>query len=152
MSKRWKNECRCKQVAEDNTTNWVTYGHEWRLYCDGKGAIKVGDLIFPWTTSSDDGCNAESDFDDGADQVDKQSHASPLGIVAAGGFSPCRGHCHGIGFVGAAKLLDALDGTLGMGMSIPQSKQRKMVLKVIIVSDTSSPGLSRSSALLSILL
>lgn len=121
------------------------------LYCDGKGAIKVGDLIFPWTTSSDDGCNAESDFDDGADQVDKQSHASPLGIVAAGGFSPCRGHCHGIGFVGAAKLLDALDGTLGMGMSIPQSKQRKMVLKVIIVSDTSSPGLSRS-ALLSILL
>jgi hypothetical protein len=121
------------------------------LDCDGKGAIEVGDLILPWTSSSDDDNGAGSYFDDGADQVVEQSHVSPLGIVAAGGFSPCRGRCHGIGFVGAAKLLDALDGTLGMGMVIPQSKQRKMVLQVKIVSDTSSSGNSRS-ALLSILL
>jgi hypothetical protein len=121
------------------------------LDCDGKGAIEVGDLILPWNSFSDDCSSTGSDFDDGTDQVNEQSHASPLGIVAAGGFSPCRGRCHGIGFVGAAKLLDALDGTLGMGMAIPQSKQRKMVLQVKIVSDTSSSGHSRS-ALLSILL
>ena len=121
------------------------------LDCDGKGAIEVGDLILPWTSSSDDDNGAGSYFDDGAGQVVEQSHVSPLGIVAAGGFSPCRGRCHGIGFVGAAKLLDALDGTLGMGMMIPQSKQRKMVLQVKIVSDTSSSGNFRS-ALLSILL
>lgn len=119
------------------------------LYCDGKGTIKVGDLILPWISSSDDSSSTGSNFDDGAGQIDEQSHASPLGIVAAGGFSPCRGLCHGIGFVGAAKLLHALDGTLGMGMAIPLSKQRKMVIKVIIVSDTSSSG---RSALLSILL
>lgn len=119
------------------------------LYCDGKGSIKVGDLILSWISSSDDSSSTGFNFDNGAGQIDEQSHASPLGIVAAGGFSPCRGRCHGIGFVSAAKLLNALDGTLGMGMAIPLSKQRKMVIKVIIVSDTSSSG---RSALLSILL
>jgi hypothetical protein len=33
---------------------------------------------------------------------------SPLGIVTAGGFSPARGGCHGVGIVGAARLLEVL--------------------------------------------
>jgi hypothetical protein len=34
--------------------------------------------------------------------------SAPLGIVTAGGFSPARGSCHGVGIVGAARLLEVL--------------------------------------------
>jgi hypothetical protein len=117
-----------------------------------KGALKIGDLIYPLTSECDDDGSVGSSLNDGAGHADIQSHPSPLGVVTAGGFSPSRGKCHGIGFVGAAKLIDALDVTHGMGISIPQSNGlKKMVLKVMIVSDTSSASCSRS-ALLSILL
>lgn len=120
------------------------------LYCDGKGALNIGDLIFPLTSQCDDGIGSVGPNLDG--HADVQSHPSPLGVVTAGGFSPSRGKCHGIGFVGAAKLIDALDCTHGMGMTMPQCNGlRMMVLKVMIVSDTSSAGCARS-ALLSILL
>ena len=120
------------------------------LYCDGKGELNIGDLIFPLTSQCDDGIGSVGSDLDG--HADVQAHPSPLGVVTAGGFSPSRGKCHGLGFVGAAKLIDALDCTHGMGMTMPQSNGlRRMVLKVMIVSDTSSAGCARS-ALLSILL
>ncbi len=120
------------------------------LYCDGKGALDIGDLIFPLTSQCDDGIGSVGPNLDG--HADVPSHPTPLGVVTAGGFSPSRGKCHGIGFVGAAKLIDALDCTHGMGMAMPQSNGlRMMVLQVMIVSDTSSAGCARS-ALLSILL
>ena len=107
-------------------------------------------MIFPLTSQCDDGIGSVGPNLDG--HADVQSHPSPLGVVTAGGFSPSRGKCHGIGFVGAAKLIDALDCTHGMGMTMPQCNGlRMMVLKVMIVSDTSSAGCARS-ALLSILL
>jgi hypothetical protein len=121
------------------------------LYCVGKGVLKIGDLIFPMR-QYDNGFAVGSDLDDDAGHADRELHPSPLGVVTAGGFSPCRGMCHGIGFVGAAKLIDALDSAHGMGMAIPQSNGMKMMtLKVVMSSNTSSAGCSRY-ALLSILL
>lgn len=121
------------------------------LNCVGKSVLKIGDLIFPMR-EYDDGFAVGSNLDDDAGHTYRELHPSPLGVVTAGGFSPCRGKCHGIGFVGAAKLIDALDSTHGMGMAIPQSKgMKKMALKVMISSNTSSVGCSRY-ALLSILL
>ena len=123
------------------------------LFCDGKGSLNVGDLILPicLRNDSDAGISGQdSDCDDSVE--DGQSQLSPLGVVVAGGFSPSLGKYHGTGFVGAAKLIDALDGTIhGMGMTIPSNGQRKMALRVKIIQNEASDGCSRF-ALLSILL
>mmetsp|Transcript_16451 Transcript_16451/g.35551 ORF Transcript_16451/g.35551 Transcript_16451/m.35551 type:complete len:875 (-) Transcript_16451:39-2663(-) len=123
------------------------------LYCEGKGAFNIGDLIFPLDLQDSDDISEGSELDDGASNADEKSQSLPLGVVVAGGFSPSRGRYHGIGFVGAAKLMDALDGTVhGMGMATPQSNgQKKMALKVMLVRDVSCAG-CRRYALLSILL
>lgn len=115
------------------------------LYFEGKGTLGVGDQILPMTRPNDQNGSEAGDSDEY-----KLIHSSPLGVVTGGGFSPSRGKYHGIGFVSAAKLINALDGTVhGMGLVIPQSDgQRKMALKVMVVQGAS---VSRV-ALLSILL
>ena len=115
------------------------------LYFEGKGTLDVGDEILPMTRPDDQNGSEAGDSDEY-----KLVHSSPLGVVTGGGFSPSRGKYHGIGFVSAAKLINALDGTVhGMGLAIPQSDgQRTMALKVMVVRDAS---VSRV-ALLSILL
>ena len=118
------------------------------IYCRGKGTINVGDLVLPMGSS-------DVDLDDGFNSDDESQlhNPTPLGVVIAGGFSPSLGRCHGICFVGAAKFIDALDGTThGMGMSIPQSDGlKKMALQVMVVRNIPNTGSSRL-ALLSILL
>lgn len=116
------------------------------LYCEGKGAFNIGDLIYPFDLQDSAGIRQRPDVSGNAVRT---SQPLSLGVVVAAGFSPSRGRYHGIGFVGAAKLMDALDGTVyGMGMQIPQSSgQNKMALKVMI----SCAG-CRRFALLSILL
>ena len=124
------------------------------LYCEGKGTLEVGNLILS-LVSKNDGIGDVSNFDDGVgndDVNDEKTRASvPLGVVVAGGFSPSRGKCHGIGFVGAAKLIGSLDGTShGIGMTIPKSNgQKVMMLKVVVAKSCAECG---RHALLSILL
>lgn len=137
------------------------------LYCEEKGTLNTGDLIFPLDLQDDDDSsegpdsedgtrNADgklslsTDLEEGPDNDNAKLGPSPLGVVAAGGFSPSRGKCHGIGFVGAEKLIAALDGTMhGIGMPIPQSNGRKnMALKVMVVRGADC----RRFAMLSILL
>lgn len=121
------------------------------LYCEEKGTLNVGDLIFPLDRHDNDGsCSETSESENGTSTANVNAHSSLLGVVTGGGFSPSRGKCHGIGFVGAAKLINALDGTVhGMGLIVPQSNgHRKMVLKVMVMRDAC---VSRV-ALLSILL
>ena len=124
------------------------------LLCDGKGSLNVGDLILPISLMTNDSvASISGEGSDCDDSEDGQSQSSSLGVVVTGGFSPSLGKCLGTGFVGAAKLIDALDGTMhGMGMTIPQSNgQKKMALKVKIIRNEASDGSSRF-ALLSILL
>eukprot|EP00581_Thalassiosira_minuscula_P029611 CAMPEP_0183780856 /NCGR_PEP_ID=MMETSP0739-20130205/57343_1 /TAXON_ID=385413 /ORGANISM="Thalassiosira miniscula, Strain CCMP1093" /LENGTH=162 /DNA_ID=CAMNT_0026023903 /DNA_START=200 /DNA_END=685 /DNA_ORIENTATION=- len=109
------------------------------LYCDGKGTLNIGDLILPSEFQNYHDNIIGSDSENGNELLDEKS---PLGVVVAGGFSPSRGKCHGICFVGAAKLINTMKGTdNGMGMTIPQSNGRKkMMLKVMIVRDASPTG------------
>jgi hypothetical protein len=120
------------------------------LYVDGKGAINVGDLIFPMDRHDNEKGSGSFECEDGAEVGSGNANSSPLGVVTGGGFSPSRGKCHGIAFVGAARLIKALDGTVhGTGLLTPQSHgHRTMSLKVMVVRDAS---VSRV-ALLSILL
>jgi hypothetical protein len=121
------------------------------LYFEEKGTLNVGDLIYALDRNdSDENCLEDSELGDAIGVANVNAHSSPLGVVTGGGFSPSRGKCHGIGFVGAAKLINALNGTVhGMSLIIPQSNgHRKMVLKVTVTREAS---VSRV-ALLSILL
>lgn len=120
------------------------------LYFDGKGTLNVGDLIYPMDRHDNTIFSEDAKPEDGTDGVSVNTNSSPLGVVTGGGFSPSRGKCHGIGFVGAARLINALKGTVhGMGLVIPQSHGRKkMTLKVMVVRDASASRV----ALLSILL
>ena len=122
------------------------------LYCNGKGTFNVGDMILALCTQeTSDDASEGSASEDGSDAEENAHKPLPLGVVVAGGFSPSRGLYHGVGFVGAAKLIDALDGTIhGKGIIMPQSNgQKKMALKVLISRDTSECD---RYALLSILL
>jgi hypothetical protein len=51
---------------------------------------------------------------------DDDDDKSPLGMVTAGGFSPARGGCHGVGIVGAARLLKVLASA-----AIGEEKQKR---------------------------
>ena len=90
------------------------------LICEGKGKFGVGDSIFD--TSESNG------------QEDPVNQ--PLGFVSSCSFSPSRGKPHGVGFIGASRFIDALDGTdHAVGLAVPQSKERKMALRVVVKSD-----------------
>mmetsp|Transcript_21666 Transcript_21666/g.45860 ORF Transcript_21666/g.45860 Transcript_21666/m.45860 type:complete len:683 (-) Transcript_21666:32-2080(-) len=105
------------------------------IHCEGKGTVEVGDFIFPMTTnagifSSDKNMTDEDDVDS-SNMCEIIHQCLPLGIVAAGGFSPSRGHCHGICFVGAARFMEAINGTIH-GLGVPTSHKLKMGLRVVI--------------------
>jgi len=151
MEESEKHSNLCRQLRESLSLPAML---RCELVCDGKGSLNVGDLILPISLSNDNDTSISGEGSDCDGSVeDAQSLLSPLGVVVTGGFSPSLGKCHGTGFVGAAELIDALDGTMhGMGMTIPQSNgQRKMALKVKIIRNEASDGSSRF-ALLSILL
>ena len=77
----------------------------------------------------------------------------PLGVVVAGGFSPCRGKCHGVGFLGAARFIEALDGSVhGMGMATPQMSGKKQMMLRVKVMCSSSTVFAVRYALVSLLL
>ncbi len=120
------------------------------LYFERKGTINVGDLIFPMDRHDDEKNSGTSESEDGTDVASVNANSSPLGVVTGGGFSPSRGKCHGIAFVGAAKLIKALDGTVhGIGLSTPQSHgHRTMALKVMVVKDASVSRVAMLSILL----
>ncbi|EJK65796.1 hypothetical protein THAOC_13308 [Thalassiosira oceanica] len=91
------------------------------LICEGKGRFEVGDSIF--TVSRDPG------------EANGEAVNQPLGFVSSCGFSPSRGKPHGVGFIGASRFIDALDRTEhAVGVTIPQSNERKMALRVVVKS------------------
>lgn len=112
------------------------------IYCDGKGTLETGDLLFPLYDSSDDS--------DGEDSLEKDDGIIPLGVVTAGGFSPSRGTCHGIGFVGASRFIGALMNSSVDGMGMKLDGSTKMMLKVHLRK--LSPDCTDRHALISLLM
>ncbi len=113
------------------------------IHCEGKGTLDAGDFIFPMSShaeifSSDENMTDEGDVNCSSDSCEIFQQNLPLGIVAAGGFSPSRGHCHGICFVGAARFMEAIDGTI-YGMGVPTSHGRIMGVRVIICGISKGP-------------
>ncbi|KAL7543625.1 hypothetical protein ACHAWF_007432 [Thalassiosira exigua] len=117
------------------------------LFCEGKGKLVTGDLIFPFQRSDAANGSGETEI------PDEVMDALPMGIVVAGGFSPSRGKCHATGFVGAARFVDDLSSSKnGFAMQLPQTNgQKTMTLKVVVAKEGSS-GRFGIYALLSIIL
>ena len=121
------------------------------LHCEGRGTLHTGDLVFP-ATAHGKIVNVDAEIEKGASAVHDGPRASPLGVVVTGGFSPCRGRCHGIGFISAERFIDSLDGTTeGVGVTIPHSNGQKMMALKVLIADTSGIRCKRN-AVLSILL
>ncbi|KAL3803850.1 hypothetical protein HJC23_004012 [Cyclotella cryptica] len=98
------------------------------IFCDGKGTLDPGDLLFPLTCIGD-----SSDEISNQNVEDDALKVAPLGVVVAGGFSPSRGKCYGVGFLGASRFIEVLlNGTAdGMGMKTSHlNMSPKMMLKV----------------------
>jgi hypothetical protein len=94
------------------------------IVCDEEGTLDPGDLIFPWTCSTDVGAN---------DENDSSTLLVALGVVVAGAFSSSRGTCHGVGFIGASRFVEALmhgSEKSAVGMKMPHADDPTMMLKV----------------------
>lgn len=100
------------------------------IHCEGKGTLEAGDFIFPM--SSHTGILSSDE------NMTIIHQCLPLGIVAAGGFSPSRGHCHGVCFVGAARFMEAINGTIH-GMGVPTSRKLIMGLRVVVCGIAKGP-------------
>ncbi|KAL7505748.1 hypothetical protein ACHAXN_003187 [Cyclotella atomus] len=112
------------------------------ITCFGKGTLEPGDLLFPLENIAA--------ANDGSENKERDSMA-PLGVVAAGAFSPSRGTYYGVGFVGASRFIEALMHCTvdGMGMKGIDGCP-KMMLKVHLRKV--SPDCAGRQALLSLLL
>ena len=114
------------------------------IWCDGKGTLDTGDLLFELYDNNDgDSVGANKHNDDNA----------PIGVIAAGGFSPTRGICFGVGFVCARRFIEALmNGTVdAVGMkSFQIDNSPKMMLMVQLKK--LSPDYIARHALISLLL
>jgi hypothetical protein len=112
------------------------------IYVYGKGTLESGDLLFPLG-------NIVA-ITDGSDN-EEINNVAPIGVVAAGGFSPGRGTYHGVGFVGASRFVEALMNRTVDGMGMKHIDGRpKMMLKVYLRKI--SPDCACRQALLSLLL
>lgn len=121
------------------------------LHCEGRGTLHTGDLVFPETAHGKI-INVNAEIEKAVSAVHDRPRASPLGVVVTGGFSPCRGRCHGIGFISAERFIDSLDGTTeGVGITIPQSNGQKMMALKVLIADISGIRCKRN-AVLSVLL
>lgn len=102
------------------------------IYCEGKGTLHPGDLLFP--IAQDDVDDSNNYEEDNNEKEAEEKTIQPLGVVIAGGFSPSRGKCHGTGFLGAARFIEALDGTAhGMGKKVSTSEEKRMMLRIKVV-------------------
>jgi hypothetical protein len=113
------------------------------IYCDGKGMMDPGDLMFP--LSSNDGNSDHTDT--------RSDNIFPIGVVAAGCYSPSRGICYGVGFISASRFIQMLmDGTVdGVGMKLSHAHvSPKMMLKVHL--SKLAPDCVGRDALISLLL
>ena len=94
------------------------------VYCDGKGTILPGDLLFPLIGKNDGGAE---------DGTNRTGSIDPLGVITSGGYSRSRGICHGVGFISATRLIRSLVDSSVDGVGIKQSQfngSTKMMLKV----------------------
>eukprot|EP00956_Cyclotella_meneghiniana_P024097 scaffold48070_cov74-Cyclotella_meneghiniana.AAC.2 len=111
------------------------------IYCDDKGTLEPGDLLF----------QLYGNKDDSEDKSNGEEHSLvPLGVVSAGGFSPARGIVHGVGFIGAARFIQALMDSTVEGMVMKVNGSSRMMLKVHLRK--LSPDCVGRSALISLLL